>query len=69
MSEGRLLAALPEPLVVQTLQGLEPGPLARLLAGLDEAETRAPTSRFAGDRTAPEVRSVLAIPSRTAPAP
>ena len=57
----RLLVALPEPLVVQTLQGLEPGPLARLLAGLDEAE-RERYLALAGDRTAREVRSVLQFP-------
>lgn len=61
----RLLAALPESVVVETLQGLEPGPLARLLAGFDEAE-RDRLLAFAGERTAREVRSVLEYPQECA---
>ena len=57
----RLLAALPEPVVVETMQGLEPGPLARLLAGLDEAE-RDRLLALAGERKARAVRSVLQYP-------
>ena len=61
----RLLAALPESTVVRTLQALEPGPLARFLSGLDEAE-RERLLALAGERTAREVRSVLQYPPECA---
>lgn len=57
----RLLAALPESIVAQTLRGLEPAPLARLLAGLDETE-RDRLLELVAERTATEVRSVLRYP-------
>ena len=57
----RLLAALPEPVLVETLRSLRPGPLARLLAGLDETE-RERLLALAGERMTREVRFVLQFP-------
>ena len=61
----RLLAALPESIVAQTLRGLEPASLARLLAGFDEAE-RDRLLEFVPERAAREVRSVLLYPPECA---
>ena len=61
----RLIVALPESIVVPTLHGVDPGPLARLLAGLDEPE-RERLLTLAGERTAREVRSVLQFPPDSA---
>jgi len=58
---GKLLAALPEPLVVETMHALDPNRLARLLAGSEEAE-RARLLALAGERTAKEVRDALLYP-------
>ena len=62
---GKLLAALPEPLVVETMHALDPNRLARLLAGLEEAE-RARLLALAGERTAREVRDALLYPPERA---
>ena len=58
---GKLLAALPEPLVVETMHTLDPNRLARLLAGSEETE-RARLLALAGERTAKEVRDALLYP-------
>ena len=58
---GKLLAALPESLVVETMHALDPTRLARLLAGCEEAE-RTRLLALAGERTAKEVRGALLYP-------
>ena len=61
----RLLEALPEPRVAQTLRRLEPAALARLLAGFGKAE-RDRLLSLVEERTAREVRSVLRYPPECA---
>ena len=58
---GKLLAALPESLVVETMHALDPNRLARLLVGFEEVE-RARLLALAGERTAKEVRDALLYP-------
>ena len=58
----RLLQALPRPIAVETMQRLDPGRLARLLAAFDGTE-REDLLALVTERTAQEVRSLLQYPS------
>ncbi len=58
---GRLLAALPRPVAVETMRKLDPGRLARILAAFEEDERKEFLSLVA-ERTAKEVRSLLQYP-------
>lgn len=57
----RLLQELSRPVAAETMQGLDPGRLARLLAAFDEDE-REELLASAGERTAKEVRPLLQYP-------
>ena len=57
----KLLAALPEAVVTDTVRRLDPGRLAHLLAGCDEDE-REHLLGLAGDRIAKEVREAMHYP-------
>ena len=57
-----LLAALPEPIAVETMRQLDPVRLARLLAGFEEDE-RERLLAPVGERTAREVRSAMLYPA------
>ena len=58
----RLLQKLPRPIAVETMQRLDPGRLARLLAAFDGTE-REDLLALVTERTAQEVRSLLQYPS------
>ena len=57
----KLLAALPETVVTETMHALDPGRVAHLLAGVDDDE-RERLLALIEDRTAKEVRDVLGYP-------
>ena len=57
----KLLDALPEPVVTETVRKLEPTRVAHLLAGFDEDE-RERLLALAGDRIAKEVRDAMRYP-------
>ena len=57
----KLLAALPESIVVETMQALDPVRLAQVLAGFGEDE-RERLLALVGERTAKEVRAALLYP-------
>ena len=58
---GRLLAAVPRPVAVETMRKLDPGQLARILAPLEEDE-REDLLSLVAERIAKEVRSLLQYP-------
>ena len=57
----RLLRALPEPVVSETVRGLDPTRVANLLAGFEDHE-RERLLRLAGERIAREVREAMLYP-------
>ena len=57
----KLLAGLPEPVVAETMRGLDPVRLAQLMSGFDE-DGRERLLGLAGERAAKEVRDALRYP-------